>query len=142
MSHLSSSSSAVSSDSVVRSKKVIILSAAYGLFFLVILITAYTGHLPVGWFTQFHNADKVGHLVLYFIPSYLGHRLCRCRHIGRLNLPLFPSLFALFTVTEELVQGFSPNRTLDAGDMVCSLVGIAVGYWLAQRQYRMAKAKE
>jgi len=115
------------------SKQVIILSAGYGLFFLLMLIGAYTGNLPFGWLMNFSYADKIGHLVLYFIPSYLGHRLCRCRHIKRLRLPLFPALFTLFTVTEELIQGFSPNRTLDAGDMICSLVGIAVGYWWAQR---------
>ncbi|MEL6470411.1 MAG: VanZ family protein [Cyanobacteria bacterium J06623_4] len=141
MSHLSPSSSNPSTRPVVHSKKVIVLSAIYGLFFLLMLIAAYTGHLPVGWITRYHNADKVGHLVLYFIPSYLGHRLCRYRHIWRGTLPLFPVLFTLFTVTEELIQGFSPNRTLDAGDMVCSLVGIAVGYWLAQRQQRTAKVK-
>jgi len=89
---------------------------------------------------NFRYADKIGHLVLYFIPSYLGHRLCRCRHIKRLHLPLFPALFTLFTVTEELIQGFSPNRTLDAGDMVFSLIGIAVGYWWAQRGSERARS--
>ncbi|MEO0768081.1 MAG: VanZ family protein [Cyanobacteria bacterium J06649_4] len=118
------------------SKKVVLLGTAYGLFFLVILVLAYTGNLPIGALSRFHNFDKVGHLVLYFIPSYLGHQLCRYRHIRQLRLPVFPSLFALFTIAEELVQGFSPNRTLDTGDMVCSLVGIGVGYWLAQRQAR------
>lgn len=115
-------------------KKVVVLSLLYGLFFLVMLVAAYTGHLPVHYISQFHNADKVGHLLLYFIPSYLGHLLFRCHHIKRFHLPLFPSIFTLFTITEELIQGFSPNRTLDAGDMVCSLLGIVVGYWLAQRQ--------
>ncbi|MEL7512885.1 MAG: VanZ family protein [Cyanobacteria bacterium J06554_3] len=129
-----------SSTAYKANKKVIFLSLGYGLFFLVVLITAYTGDLPAHYISQFHNADKVGHLVLYFIPSYLGHLLCRCHHIKRLNLPVFPSLFALFTITEELIQGFSPNRTLDAGDMVCSLLGIVVGYWLAQRQAQTAKS--
>ncbi|MGD1899501.1 MAG: hypothetical protein ACFB16_21465 [Phormidesmis sp.] len=113
-------------------KKVVYLSASYGLCFLLMLFLAYEGRLPVGWFTQFHNADKVGHLILYCIPSYLGHRLCRGKHVFHW-LPAFPGLFTLFTITEELAQGLSPNRTLDAGDMVCSLVGIAAGYWLAQR---------
>lgn len=122
------------------SKKVVFLSLTYGLFFLVVLVTAYTGHLPVRYISQFQNADKIGHLLLYFIPSYLGHRLFRCHHIKRFHLPFFPSLFALFTITEELIQGFSPNRTLDAGDMVCSLLGIVVGYWLAQRQAQTAKS--
>jgi len=115
-------------------KKVIFLSASYGLFFLGLLIFAYYGQLPIGWIARFHNADKLGHLILYFIPGYLGHQLCRYRHFSKLHLPVFPVLFALFTIAEELAQGLSANRTLDWLDMVCSLVGIGVGYWLAQRQ--------
>lgn len=115
------------------SKSTIVLSASYGLFFLVMLVLAYKGTLPVSsLLSQFAYADKVGHLILYCIPTYLGHRLCRYRHIQK-HIPIFPAFFTLFTVTEELIQGLSPNRTLDAGDMVCSLIGIAVGYWLAQR---------
>ncbi len=91
------------------------------------LAAAYTGHLPVANLSKIYNFDKIGHLILYFIPTYLGHQLCRGRHIRRV-IPVFPSLFALFTITEELAQGLSPNRTLDAGDMICSLIGIGLGY--------------
>lgn len=114
---------------------VVLLSVAYCTFFLVLLAVAYTGHLPVSKLSKIHNFDKFGHLILYCIPTYLGHCLCRGRHIRRF-IPVFPSLFTLFTVVEELGQGLSPNRTLDAGDMLCSLIGIGVGYWLAQRQLR------
>ncbi|MEM8505450.1 MAG: hypothetical protein AAF716_20145 [Cyanobacteria bacterium P01_D01_bin.1] len=114
---------------------IVLLSAGYCAFFLVMLVVAYTGHLPVSELSKIHNFDKVGHLILYCIPTYLGHRLCRGRHIRRV-IPVFPSLFTLFTIVEELIQGLSPNRTLDAGDMLCSLIGIGVGYWLAQCQIR------
>lgn len=100
------------------------------------LAFAYHGQLPIGWITRFHNADKIGHLVLYFIPSYLGHKICRHKHFSQWHLPVFPSLFALFTIAEELSQGLSANRTLDGLDMVCSLVGIGCGYWISQRQYK------
>lgn len=118
-----------------RSKLVIVLAGSYGVFFLVMLWAAYNGQLPLGQLSKFHNFDKLGHLVLYCIPTYLGHRLLRHKHwqLQAISLPVFPSLFTLFTITEELIQGLSPNRTLDAGDMVCSLLGIAGGYWLAQR---------
>lgn len=105
------------------------------------LAFAYHGQLPIGWITNFHNADKVGHLVLYFIPSYLGHQLCRYKHFSRWHLPVFPTLFSLFTIAEELSQGLSPNRTLDWLDMVCSLVGIGVGYWVAHRSQAKSQAK-
>ncbi|MBE9059602.1 hypothetical protein [cf. Phormidesmis sp. LEGE 11477] len=114
---------------------IVLLSVLYCTFFLVMLAAAYTGDLPVAELSKINNFDKIGHVILYFIPTYLGHRLCRGKHVRR-AIPVFPSLFALFTIAEELVQGLSPNRTLDAGDMVCSLVGVAMGYWLAQRQLK------
>jgi polysaccharide biosynthesis protein VpsQ len=128
------------------SKTIIVAAAFYATFFVVTLWAAYNNHLPLVWLSQFPKYDKVGHLLLYFIPSYLGHCLCRYRHFSfvlgrfpgkasplRLTLPLFPMLFGLFTVMEELIQGFSPYRTLDGGDLICSFIGIGVGYWLAQR---------
>ncbi len=121
------------------SKKIIALAIAYTGFFLLTLWAAYHNHLPLKWLSQFPNYDKFGHVVLYCIPTYLGHRICRQKHISKklrdytLRLPVFPMGFALFTLTEELLQGFSPYRTLDAGDLVCSFVGITTGYWLAQR---------
>ena len=111
------------------------MTAAYTCFFLITLWAAYSNRLPLTWLSQFPNYDKLGHLVLYGIPTYLGHRLCKQKHfkVSRVLLPVFPVLFLLFTVTEELAQGFSPYRTLDAGDLLCSLLGISAGYWLAQR---------
>lgn len=121
-------------------KKIVLISGGYTLFFLVTLFAAYTNRLPLTWLSQFPNYDKFGHVILYCIPTYLGHRLFKQKHIQKagqragIALPVFPGLFTLFTLTEELMQGLSPYRTLDAGDMICSLAGIACGYWLAQIQ--------
>ena len=116
-------------------KKLIALSGLYTCFFLITLFAAYTNRLPLGLLVRLPYYDKLGHLILYFIPTYLGHRLFRQKHVLFLgaSLPFFPGLFTLFTLTEELIQGFSPYRTLDAGDMICSLGGILFGYFLAQR---------
>ena len=116
-------------------RKIVFLASSYGLLFLILLWAAYTNHLPLQWLSQIPSYDKLGHVILYCVPSYLGHRLCRRKRFvtGRVSLPTFPTLFALFTVTEELIQGFSPYRTLDAGDLVCSLIGVGIGYWLVQR---------
>lgn len=116
-------------------KKIAVLAALYSCAFLIALWAAYNNRLPLVWLSQFPNYDKVGHVVLYCIPTYLGHRLCRQKHLKKigLSLPVFPVLFALFTIAEELTQGFSPYRTLDMGDMICSLAGVGLGYWLAQR---------
>ena len=116
-------------------RKIILLSGSYSLIFLITLFAAHTNRLPLEWLSQLPNYDKLGHLILYCIPTYLGHRLFRQKHVplNGLSLPVFPGLFTLFTLSEELIQGFSPYRTLDAGDMICSLLGIACGYFLAQR---------
>jgi VanZ family protein len=108
-----------------------LVTILYAGFFLTILVLAYTGHLP----TFLTGNDKLGHVVLYGIATYLGHRLLKYRRItmGHLGIPLFPLLFGLWTVIEEGLQSLSPNRTLDSMDLVCSFLGIAIGYWLAQR---------
>jgi polysaccharide biosynthesis protein VpsQ len=41
----------------------------------------------------------------------------------------------LFTLGEELVQQFSPHRSLDLMDLIASFTGIAIGYWLAERHW-------
>lgn len=111
------------------------LALMYAAIFGLTLVLAYTGNLPA-WFQQIPLYDKVGHVVLYAIPTYLGHRLLRARSLRWLGVswPLFPVLFGIFTIVEEASQGLSPNRTLDGMDLVCSFVGIGVGYWLAERK--------
>jgi polysaccharide biosynthesis protein VpsQ len=111
------------------------IAVFYATTFLVILILAYTGNLP-RQLNQIPYYDKIGHVVLYCIASFLGHRVLNRRHIhlNSLRLPLFPVLFGLFTVSEELVQFLSPNRSLDPVDLIASFAGILLGYWLADRQ--------
>ncbi|MEO0456717.1 MAG: VanZ family protein [Cyanobacteria bacterium P01_A01_bin.114] len=116
-------------------RRVAILAAIYAAMFCLTLWAAYTDNLPTRLLNTIPYYDKIGHLVLYFIPSYLGHRVLRNRHFRALGLrmPIFPTLFGLFTLTEELIQGFSPYRTLDMVDLICGFVGIVIGYGLAQR---------
>jgi VanZ family protein len=113
------------------------LSLFYAAIFLVILLLAYTGNLP-GFLQFIPYYDTIGHFVLYFLATYLGHRVLKCRTIMLIGykLPLWPLLFATFTITEELIQQTSPNRTFSWLDMVMSLLGIAVGCWLAERESR------
>jgi polysaccharide biosynthesis protein VpsQ len=112
-----------------------LLALAYGTVFLFILFLAYTGNIPI-WLTQIPYYDKIGHVALYAIATYLGHRVLRGRSLvlpGIRRLPLFPALFGLWTVTEELLQGFAANRTLDGMDLVCSVLGVVLGWWLVER---------
>ena len=120
------------------SRKILALFIGYSLFFAVVLWAAYNNKLPLqSWlFQQLPYYDKIGHVVLYCVPTYLGHRLLRYKHWQVLGtaMPTFPLLFGLFTLSEELTQGFAPHRTLDLGDLICSIAGILVGYWLSQRR--------
>jgi len=115
-----------------------LLAFLYGSIFLTILILAYTGNLP----TFLPQNDKLGHVVLYCLATYLGHRACHYRRLMLLqrSLPLFPVLFGLFTITEEGLQALSPHRTLDAIDLLASFIGIFLGYrlaeWSNQKQHK------
>ncbi|MBE9100169.1 hypothetical protein [Vacuolonema iberomarrocanum] len=114
---------------------------AFAILFLTILIVAYTGNLPPQLARLPHH-DKLGHVILYAIATFLGHLALRRRHIilaGK-PFPLWVLFFGSFTIVEELVQGLSPNRSLDAMDLVCSLVGVGLGYGLAERTAKRSKS--
>lgn len=110
------------------------ISLLYLAIFLTILGLAYTNHLPA-FLGYLPFMDKAGHLVLYALAAYLGHRICRYHQLplGGWRAPLFPALFGLFTLTEELLQSLSPYRTLDAIDLIASFSGIVLGWQLAER---------
>ncbi|WP_458789508.1 VanZ family protein [Adonisia turfae] len=114
-------------------RNVVWLAVGYGGLFLLILWAAYTNNLPLKLLGRIPYYDKIGHVVLYALASYLGHRVLNRRHFkGIRYLPIFPVLFSLAMTAEEIVQGLSPYRTLDSLDLVCSLGGVVLGYFLAQ----------
>lgn len=108
-----------------------ILTILYAGIFLTILVLAYTGRLP----SFLSGNDKLGHLVLYFLATYLGHRILNYRRVNLLTfpIPLFPLLFGIFTVVEEFLQALSPNRSFDGIDLIASFAGIWLGYWLGEK---------
>ncbi|NEQ53681.1 MAG: hypothetical protein F6K11_26705 [Leptolyngbya sp. SIO3F4] len=122
-----------SSNLKASQRNVVWLAAGYGSFFLVILWAAYTNNLPLALLGKIPYYDKIGHVVLYATASYLGHRVLNRRYFkGMRWLPTFPVLFGLVMTAEEIVQGISPYRTLDSLDLVCSLGGVVLGYYLAE----------
>lgn len=110
------------------------IAITYAVFFGVILVLAYTGNLP-SQLSIIPDYDKWGHVILYGIASYLGHRFLHqfTFRLGRYRLSLWVLTFSGWTLVEEGVQFFAPTRSLDALDLVCSGLGIAIGYWLANR---------
>lgn len=114
----------------IQSRGWLVLAIVYAAIFGTILVFAYQGKLP-GFLTQ---NDKLAHVILYAIATFIGHRVFNRRAIvlGSLSLPAFPFGFTLFTIAEELFQSLSPNRSLDAWDLIASFAGIGIGYGLAQ----------
>jgi VanZ family protein len=114
-----------------------LLTVLYAAIFLTILILAYTNRLP----HFLSKNDKLAHVILYCIATYLGHRVFKRRRLRILtcSLPLFPVLFGIFTTVEEICQSLSPYRTLDAMDLIASFIGIFLGYWLAQREKSLSE---
>ncbi|PZD73991.1 hypothetical protein C1752_01617 [Acaryochloris thomasi RCC1774] len=110
----------------------IALGLLYAVAFSVLLVVAYTGNLPPQ-LAIIPNYDKPGHLIIYGIATYLGHRVLRWQRIGRFRLPLWVIAFGSFTLVEEGLQAFSPNRSFDGLDLVMSFLGVGLGYWLAER---------
>ncbi|MGF1600635.1 MAG: hypothetical protein ACFCU8_01225 [Thermosynechococcaceae cyanobacterium] len=108
------------------------LGLLYTALFGVILVLAYSGNLPPQ-LAIIPNYDKPGHLILYGVATYLGHRVLRWRRVGQLYLPLWVIIFGSFTLFEEGLQAFSPNRTFDGLDLIMSFLGVGLGYWLAER---------
>ncbi len=105
-----------------------ILGFLYLLVFGLILWLAYQGQLP-----RYLTAnDKAAHVILYGLATFVGHQAFNFRSIWR-RIPMFPALFVIFTFAEESAQSWSPNRTFDLWDLAASFVGIAIGWWLAER---------
>lgn len=111
------------------------LALLYAALFGWILVLAYTGNLP-SQLAVIPYYDKLGHIILYGLAAYLGHRLLHpfTLRLGHYRLPLWVLAFSGWTLVEEGVQFFAPTRSLDALDLVCSVLGILMGYRLAQYQ--------
>ncbi|MBD2577671.1 hypothetical protein [Oscillatoria sp. FACHB-1406] len=83
----------------------LLLALTYASTFIVILILAYTGNIPE-FIQKIPSYDKIGHVVLYSLANYLGHRVLKRFKVKGFGwaLPLWPLLFALFWLGAELAQ--------------------------------------
>ncbi len=104
-----------------------LIGSLYCAVFCLILVFAYRGELP----PILTQNDKLAHVLLYGTATFIGHKVLAGRSLYR-RIPLFPALFSMFTLVEEIAQAWSPNRTFDLGDLVASFLGIAIGWWLAR----------
>ena len=104
------------------------------LFLLFVIWAADTGNMPSLFraMYDFPNGDRVGHVVLYGILSFLlSLAFPRAVHLFRFSLPIAIIVLLLFSAAEECSQSLFSSRTADAIDLVCSCTGIFIGYWAA-----------
>lgn len=85
--------------------------------------------------------DKLGHLWLYGALAFLLNLSLQLRKYHCYGLSIYRgSLFVLiFAIAEELSQHFFATRTLDAGDLIADVIGIAIADWLLRRKPQTPK---
>jgi len=87
---------------------------------IVASVLATTGHFPVAWF-QRSGLDKVGHLVVYGLLSFLG-----VAFFGRARRWPFVICLLVAATLEEVSQRAFSTRTFDLADLAMNVIGISV----------------
>ena len=117
------------------SRLAIFIGAGFFGFILWIIYLANTGghsiffdlirHIPYG--------DKVGHMLLFGLLTYVANLALQSRHFSLGRIPLYYGavLVSIFVLSEEISQGFIPSRTLDIIDLVADAVGITLFSYLS-----------
>ncbi|NEO28639.1 MAG: hypothetical protein F6K03_17615, partial [Kamptonema sp. SIO4C4] len=82
-----------------------LIALLYAATLVFIGVSAYQQTLPA-YFNHIPHYDTIGHIVLYLIATYLGHRVLRFRKIPFFGyrLPLFPVIFSVITIGDEYLQ--------------------------------------
>lgn len=115
----------------------IVLAVAMFAFIVTITVLADLDHHGL-LFDAIRNTpqgDKVCHFSFFGMFAFLVHRALGLRtwRILGANVPVGPLGVFVFASVEELSQRFFPARTLDLGDWLADVGGIALFTWLSQR---------
>ncbi len=85
------------------------------------------------------HGDKLGHMTLYAVLAALVNLSLKPREKKHLGLPLGCALVLLFSLLEELSQGFFPGtRTLDVQDAIADCMGV---YFVAYLDTKLFKKR-
>ncbi|GGP61920.1 VanZ family protein [Shewanella saliphila] len=127
------------------SRLAIFISSGFFGFILWIIYLANTGgnsiffdlirHIPYG--------DKVGHMLLFGLLTYVANLALLSRHFSLGRIPLYYGavLVSIFVLSEEISQGFIPSRTLDIVDLIADAVGITLFSYLSCLTQRILDKK-
>jgi len=90
------------------------------------------------------NPDKVVHMGLYAILTWLAFRAMTIRHPGRIFRAMWVAvlLSSAYGASDEFHQRFTPHRSCDVYDWVADTVGAILGvlvcYWIYSKRARAA----
>ncbi|WP_373497575.1 VanZ family protein [Aquiflexum sp.] len=83
-------------------------------------------------FPEFSFGDKLGHLLMFAVLSFLWLRVSTINEKRGINSRSFTTNLLVFSfifpILAEYLQLFVPNRTFDYLDIVANLVGGAFGF--------------
>ena len=116
-----------------RSKQYLLLWLGYWLGLFIVM------HVPVSGLRRlsFNNADKIIHLVLYFLLVWLGGRyfFVAGRTVSIAKLICFAGIYGLYAAFEEWSQQFV-GRTMSLDDWLTDAAGITLATLLLALQRR------
>lgn len=95
---------------------------------------AYLGLLPLA-LLRWPGADKLLHFLLFgaiafWLNAWLQKWTVTIRG-WRISLTLMG--LSLYLMVDEALQGLSPLRTVDWGDLMCGIIGVWFFWWLSER---------
>ncbi len=103
---------------------------AYLSLIIGIAVIAYQNALPTHILNRIPCYDLIGHFFLMGMAAYLTHRTLQRRRIFlfSISLPMGPTVIGLMTVLDEMMQSFSPVRTMSWLDFLANVAGILTFY--------------
>ena len=116
-----------------RAKRLLCLWLGYWLALFIVMHVPASSLRPL----RFNYADKIIHLVLYFLLAWLGGRyfFVAGRAVSIAKLVAFAGIYGLYAAFEEWSQKFV-GRTMSLGDWLTDAVGILLATLLLALQRR------
>ncbi len=122
-----------------------IAALGFLLFIFFITIAADAGQMPgvLKAMYDFPNGDRVGHVMLYGILTFLLTSAYPKRvKLGLRSIPLFSIVVLIFATVEECSQSLFASRTFDLIDLSCSCIGVLLGSLASHRWWSASEKTE
>lgn len=117
-----------------------IITLCFSVFFLWIIYKANTDQDTI-FFTIAHSlpyGDKVSHIVVFGLLSYLFNLTMSFKTSNILNLDIYVGSLAVIIISavDELSQSLIPTRTIDFLDFIASITGIVLFAYITKLTHK------